>query len=369
MASEITALTTILGDENSLGKAERSEAGFDNVSIGDSAVDTPNITDMTLEISHLHQRILKWKGDLESQLSKACHDAKKAHDERIFANQEHELKVKQLNERYTNLTKGVSEEMNTKFKELSGKLTTAERALSEREAEIEKLKDEVKVSVSASHEAQRSAIELERKITGSERKNSELSYECEQLKERFKRKDEMASELEEKLSELREKCNKLELSEAESNKRIAELQGEIKAKEVVLERVQESYEKLNGMVFGSFEELESELKSRLVDRERGLQNQSAENRRLETSIVEIKQQNRDLSNKLEEANAKIADLENASIETDTVIRDLKNQLNSVEQNQDTFMLELKDTLQPVGGVDVPDGNHVMKDFRKMILKV
>lgn len=324
---------------------------------------------MTLEISHLHQRILKWKGDVESQLSKACSDAKKAHDERIFANQEHELKIKQLNERYTNLTKGVSEEMNTKVRELSGKLKTAEKALGEREAEIEKLKEEVKISVSASHEAQRSAIELERKITGSERKHSELSSECEQLRERFKRKDEMASELEAKLTELREKCAKLELNEAESNKKIAELQGELEAKEVVLERVQESYEKLNGMVFGSFEELESELKSRLVDRERGLQNQSAENRRLETNIVEIQQQNRYLSNKLEEASTKIADLENVNIENDTVIRDLKNQLNSAQQNQDTFMLELKDTLHPVEGLDVPDGNHVVKDFRKMILKV
>lgn len=346
------------------------------MSISDSTVETPTITDMTLDISHLHQRILKWKAEMETQLSRACSEARKAHDDRKFASQDYELKIKQLNERYTNLTKGVSEEMNAKVKELFVKLTTAEKALSEREAEIEKLKEEIKLSVSSSHEAQRSAIELERQITVSERKQSELTSECEQLKERLRRKDEMAGELETKLSELKEMCNKLELTGTESNKKVAELQGELKAKEVVVERVQESFEKLNGMVFGSFEELESELKSRLMDRERGLQNQSAENRRLETNIVEIQQQNRDLTHKLTNANAKIEELENACSDSQNVIQDLKMQLSSQERTQETFMSELNETFQLLvqdqdghQGQDVQDGHHVAKDSSKVILKV
>lgn len=334
-----------------------------------STAETPTITDMTLEISHLHQRILKWKADMESQVTKASNEAKKAHDDRKFASQDYELKIKQLNERYSNLTKGVSEEMNAKVKELFVKLTTAEKALSQREAEIENLKEEVKVSVSSSHEAQRSAIELEKHITVSERKQSELTSECEQLKERLKRKDEMTVELENKLSELKEKCNKLELSEAESKKKVAELQGELKAKEVVLERVQESFEKLNGMVFGSFEELEGELKGRLMDREKGLQNQSAENRRLETNMVEIQKRNRDLASKLAEANAKIEEIENASIESQNVIQGLKTQLNSQEQMRETFLSELNETFQSQEGVDVEDGHYVAKDLSKVILKV
>lgn len=363
-------------EENSLGKKEHLEGGLDNVSISDSTVETPTITDMTLDISHLHQRILKWKAEMETQLSRACSEARKAHDDRKFASQDYELKIKQLNERYTNLTKGVSEEMNAKVKELFVKLTTAEKALSEREAEIEKLKEEIKLSVSSSHEAQRSAIELERQITVSERKQSELTSECEQLKERLRRKDEMAGELETKLSELKEMCNKLELTGTESNKKVAELQGELKAKEVVVERVQESFEKLNGMVFGSFEELESELKSRLMDRERGLQNQSAENRRLETNIVEIQQQNRDLTHKLTNANAKIEELENACSDSQNVIQDLKMQLSSQERTQETFMSELNETFQLLvqdqdghQGQDVQDGHHVAKDSSKVILKV
>ena len=369
LASEVSALKATFVAENSLGKTELPDSGLDNVSMADSSVETPTVTDMTLEISHLHQRILKWKADMESQLSKASGEAKKAHDDRKFASQDYELKIKQLNERYSNLTKGVSEELNAKMKEMFVKLATAEKALSQRETEIENLKGEVRVSVSSSHEAQRTAIELEKLITASERKQSELTFECEQLKERLKRKDEMTVELETKVSELKEKCNKLELTETESNKKVAELQGELKAKEVVLDRVQESFEKLNGMVFGSFEELESELKGRLMDRERGLQNQSDENRRLETHMVDIQQRNRDLTHKLAEANAKVEEFENASIESQNVIQDLKTQLETQGQIKETFLSELNETFQSLEGVDVQDGHYVAKDFSKVILKV
>lgn len=57
-----------------------------------------------------------------------------------------------MNEWYINLMKGVLEEMNIKFKELFGKLIIVERVLSEREVEIEKFKDEVKVFVSVFYE-------------------------------------------------------------------------------------------------------------------------------------------------------------------------------------------------------------------------
>jgi len=362
LSSEIAALLGIFVEENSHGLAEHAEG--EPVSS-----EQPTITGMTLEVSHLHQKILKWKADQESQLSKACSEAKKAHDDRKFASQEYELKIKQLNEKYSNLMKGASEEAHAKAKELSVKLGATEKALSEREAEIETLKQEVKVSVASSHEAQRSAIELERQLTASERKQTEITSECEQIKGLLKRKEETVEELEAKVSELRQKCNNLETLETDSNKKVAALQGELNAKEVVLERVQESFEKLNGMVFGSFEELESELKTRLMDRERGLENQSAENRRLETNIVEIQQQNRELTNKLTDAKAKVEELENTNRKVQSVIQDLENQLSSQKQQQETFVSELKEAFQLHEDFDQTDGHHnIAKDCSKVILK-
>lgn len=41
------------------------------------------------------------------------------------------------------------------------------------------------------------------------------------------------------------------------------------------------------MVFGFFEELELEFKIRLLDREKGLESRSVENRRFEINMVEV----------------------------------------------------------------------------------
>ena len=385
LSSEVASLKSIFVAENSHELADNVESGSNDTNNTDSmSAEPPTITGMTLEISHLHRAILKWKSEQESQLSKAYNEAKKAQDERKFLSQEYELKNKQLNEKYSTLIKGISEDTHTKVQELSSKLSKAEIALSERDREIEMLKDEVKVSVGSSHEAQRSAIELERQLTTSERKQTELSSACEQFKERLKHKEEITLELETKLKELKEKCDKFESSEVESNKKVAELEGELKAKAVVLEQVQESFEKLNGMVFGSFEELETELRTRLLERETGLENQSAENRRLETNIVEIQQQNRDLNNQLADAKTKAKEMENSNNELQTVVQDLKLQLSSQQQDDERFLSELSEVLQTHEGTrsseqngytdgrsgykDQTDG-HGAKDFSRGVLKV
>ena len=370
LSSEVAELKGIFDNENSRGLADHSESDSDHTNVNNStSTEPPTITGMTLEISHLHQKILKWKAQQDFQLSKACSEAKKAHDDRKFASQEYELKIKQLNEKYSTLMKGASEGAQAKVKELSEKLHITEKVLSEREEEIETLKKEVKVSLASSHEAQRSAIELEKQLTTSVRKQTELASVCEQLNGRLKRKEEMAAKLETKLSELKQKCSELESLETDSKKKVAELQGELEAKDVVLERVQESFEKLNGMVFGSFEELESELKTRLIDRERGLENQSAENRRLETNMVEIQQQNRELNNKLTGAKATVEELENATKEAHNVIQDLKCQLSSQEKQQENLLSDLNEILQVNGDFDQQDGHHVARDFSKAVLKV
>ena len=370
LSSEVAELKGIFYDENSRGLADKTANDSDHTNVNNStSTEPPTITAMTLEISHLHQKILKWKAEQEFQLSKACNEAKKEHDDRKFASQEYELKNKQLNEKYSNLMKGASSDAQSKVKELSGKLCNAEKALSEREEEIESLKKEVKVSLASSHEAQRSAIELEKQLTTSVRKQTELASLCEQLNGRLKWKEEVAAKLETKLSEFKQKCSELESLETDSTKKVLELQGELKAKDVILQRVQESFEKLNGMVFGSFEELESELKTRLIDRERGLENQSAENRRLETNIVEIQQQNRELNNKLTDAKATVKDLENLNKEAQSVIQDLKCQLNSQEKQQENFMSDLYELLQVNENFDQHDGHHIARDFSKTVLKV
>lgn len=368
LSSEVAELKSIFVDGNSQGLTDHTDSGSNHTDITDAtSMEPPTITGMTLEISHLHQKILKWKADQDSQLSKACQDVKQAQDERKFAIQESELKIKQLHEKCGNLMKGVSDGANAKVQELSLKLSTADKALSEREAEIKTLQNEVKVSVASSQEAQKSAIELEKKLAASEKKQTELASAREQLDGQLKIKEDMVGELKAKLSELKQKCGKLESQETETSKLVAVLQGGLKAKEEVLQRVQESFEKLNGRVFSTSEEMESELKCQLLDRERGLENQSAENKKLETNIVEIQQQKRELSNKLAELNGTIEGLENANQEAQLIIQDLQHQLGSQEMKHENFLSQLLEALQVKKDFDQEDG-HITKDFGK-VLKV
>lgn len=367
LSSEVAELRAIFVDENSQGSTDHTDSGSNHTDMTDAtSTEPPTITGMTLEISHLHQKILKWKADQDSQLSKACQDVKQAQDDRKFAVQESELKIKQLHEKYSNLMKGVSDGANAKVQELSLKLNTADKAINEREAEIETLQNEVKVSLESSQEAQISAIEHEKKLAASEKKQTELASSCERLQDQLKIKEEMVGELNAKLSELKQKCGKLESQETETSKLVALLQGEVKAKEEVLQRVQESFEKLNGRVFSTSEEMESELKCQLLDRERGLESQSAENKKLETNIVEIQQQKRELSNKLTKLNATIEGLENSNREAQLTIQDLQRQLGSQEMNHENFLSELLEALQVNRDFDQEDGPRITKDFGKIL---
>ena len=369
LASEVSSLKAVFPDERFHGQADDDTEVFDDVSIPDSAVEAPNVTEITLEISHLHQRILSWKADLESKLTKATIDVKKAHDDRKFAVQEYELKLKQLNEKYSNLTRSAADNSNAKVKELCARLTTAEEALSEREAEIQQLRREVTLAVSSSQDAQRSAIDLERQLVVSERQRSELSAECEQLGEKLKDKEYVTEELKSNLSKQKEKFNQLELMDTVSNKNIAELEGELKAKSVALQRIQESFEKVNGMVFGSFEELELELKARLTGTERDLENQREENRRLARNIVDVERQNRELVCKFTETTDKVEELENNNGMLQNTIGDFQKQLSVLKKEYSVFLSDLFETLSPAGGHDEGDGDYVEKETNRVVSKV
>ena len=141
--------------------------------------------------------------------------------------------------------------------------------------------------------------------------------------------------------------------------------------------------RLSLFVYGNFR-LETELKTRLVERERGLENQSAENRRLETNIVEIQQQNRELNNQLADAKTKAEEMENSNNQLQTVVEDLKLQLSSQRQQEERFLSELNEVLQTHEGIDSSEQNgyageqndfedqtdgHGAKDFSRGVLKV
>ena len=332
--------------ENPLAKVSGDGDKFDTVSVPDSTIDCPSISDMTLDLSRIHQHILKWKSEMESRLSKTSHALKKADDDKKYAIRESELRVKQLHEKQLQLSVNSAEKSDAKTKELVDRLTEAENALRERDTEIKQLKEEVNKAVSSSHEAQRSAIDLEKQLTVSERAQSEIKSENIALRERLKAGVETREELENKIQECKKKITFFETTEIEQKEKLSEVQGDLKAKEVTLKTVQESFEKLNGMVFGSFEELEGELKSRLLEREKGLESKSAENRQLELSMVEQQQQNRELRQKISDKNLRVQELETACEKSLGREKDLETRLSTVQSHLEVLqdvILKVKET--------------------------
>ncbi|XP_032238548.2 FYVE and coiled-coil domain-containing protein 1 isoform X2 [Nematostella vectensis] len=293
LAIEVSSLRQLFADQSPLLAAENSD-GFDTVSVADQ----PSVSDLTLSVSRVHQQALRWKNDLETERYSAIQQAEKALEDRNFAIRESELKSKQLMEKYSLLSKTASEDANAKCRELKEKLSLAEKSLSDRDAELAQLRNEINQSVMAFNNAQRESIDLEKQLAATERKHNELISEYDSLNAKLQAREQHIAEQAVSIVEYKHRISSLEQNESECKERLFELTGSLRAKEVALENVQESFEKLNGMVFGSFEELEMELKGRLMDREKGLQNQSMENRKLAQSLDELRQQLRDMKNKL-----------------------------------------------------------------------
>ena len=268
---------------------------------------------------------------MESRLQYSQREAKRASEELQFTTQESELKIKQLNEKFTNLTKSASDESSARTRVLSETLKSAEGALNEREAEICRLKQELDKSVDGFRNSEKFLIDLERRLASSERELDAEKHARKQVEEGVAAKEKSLCELrldvERKQGTIEGLQEKVELSKGQ----LSEVKGELRAKGVALERVQESFEKLNGMVFGSFEELESELKSRLLDKDKGLECQAVENRKLELSMVDIQQHNRQMQKELAEAQVKIQELQTLDYERQIMIE--KMELEAVANAQ------------------------------------
>ena len=334
LSTEISALKDLFVNESRLAKGSNDGDAFDSLSISDSTIDVPSVSDMTLDLSRIHQQILKWKSEKESQIATVHHALKKAEDDKKYAIQESDLRVKQMHEKQVQLSITSAEKSDAKTKELTGRLTEAENALRERDAEIKQLREDVNMAISSSHEAQRSTIDLEKQLTVMKRTRNETCSENVALKEKLKNLVDIKEELENKTQEYKNKISSFEAIETEHKEKLSEVQGNLKAKEVTLKTVQESFEKLNGMVFGSFEELENELKSRLLEREKGLESKSAQNRQLESSVVELQQTNREMRRRLSDSNLKVTQLETAYEEAVGREKDLQARLTTAQRNSE-----------------------------------
>lgn len=331
LAAEVASLMEFF--ETEVMGLREGKAKYDNVSLT-SASETPTINELSLQVSGIHKRALQWKADFINERASSAHSLRKAQDDRQFAIQESELKTKQLMEKFSNLAKAAAEENEKKIAVLTEALAKAESTLQERDSELRALRDEVNKSVVSTSTAHKSAIELEKQLMATERKRTELESEIENLNNKIQSSEHSEGEFNDREKRLKERLTLLEDKEMEYKESISELRGNLKAKEVALENIQGSFEKLTGMVFGSFEELETNMKEKLVDKEKGLQNQTLENRKLELQATDLRHQLEETKTALSEHKSQLNNMEisykdsqNSNLELQQLVKDRDESLD------------------------------------------
>lgn len=341
LAAEVASLRELFNAKGTELKQEGTTTKYDSISL---TSDTPTITELTLQISSIHKRALLWKADFANERVSTVHELRKAQDDRQFAIQESELKNKQLTEKFTNLAKAATEERERKISKLTEALSLAEASLQERDAELRDLREEVNKSVVSSSTAHKSAIEIEKQLMASERRRTELEAEVENVKYKLQTIEQSEGELNDRETRMKKRIALYETKEFEYKENISELNGHLKAKEVALENIQESFEKLTGMVFGSFEEVEANMKEKLVDKEKGLQNQTLENRRLELQVTDLEHQLNETTAALMDNKAALSRIDNSFKDTQSSHSELEKLLEDRDGRLSdcmTFLRELR----------------------------
>lgn len=356
LAAEVASLREFFNPEGNLFNQD-AKTKFDNVSF---ASETPTITELTFQISNIHKRALKWKADFTNERVSSAHELRKAQDDRQFAIQESELKTKQLTEKFSNLAKTATEENERKISKLTEALSSAEAALQERDAELRELRDEINKSVVSSSTAHKSAMEIEKQLMVSERKRAEAESQLENLKQKLVTCKQSEGELDDREKRMKERIDQLKTKEAEYKDRISELSGQLKAKEIALDNIQESFENLTGMVFGSFEEVESNMKEKLVDREKGLQSQTLENRKLELQVTDLEHQLRKARTALANSKSSLSSLESCYKESESSKSALEKMLKDRDETFSDCMTFLQELQSELGnGSSTENGDNLL----------
>ncbi len=155
--AEISALKQMISRE-----LDNEKSGTDD-GIGESSMSStddaqPNISEVTLDISRLHQFILKWKSSNDSKLYKAEHEIERLMEENDRLTQDSNKQLTQLSERHQNLSDLASKEASLQIVDLQNKLRNAETGITEHKAKLGSLNEELE-KVSEHYKDSQKAVE------------------------------------------------------------------------------------------------------------------------------------------------------------------------------------------------------------------
>ena len=266
--------------------------------IGESSMSStddaqPNISDITLEISRLHQHILKWKSSNDAKVYKAEHEIQRLVEENDRLSQDSNAQLTQLAEKHQNLSDLASKEATLQIIDLQNKLRNAETVSSGHKSKLDSLNEELEKVTEHYKDSQKIIKNLEKDLSDTqestkklEGKNGTRQTECERLTEEN--------------SSLKSEILRSQQNEASLRNELKESESKLHIKTLEKDKIQEAFENVNGLVFGSFEDFESYYKSHLLAKEKGLEIKDTENKTLQQRLVQLTSDNERLKLELQE---------------------------------------------------------------------
>lgn len=306
----------------------------------------------------LNEDVIKLKLRKQNELDALNEQVLKLKDEKSRIENENDLRLKQLNERYANLQQLDSSVTNDKLKELYQKVTATELELNDYKAKCSLLSQDM-----SSLHKQVDTFQEENEHLKSE--NADLSNSCQQSQNELtsyklhEHSHECTSKiLENKMAELQKINDAAKVKEKELSEKLIDSESKLKVKENELLSLQEAFQKSTGLVVGSFKELKDELNNQLKEKTEVLHNVTSTNEDLAKSLVKEKSDFENVKNTLTK---NVNDAAKRQEEVEKIVSELKLKLAEEMKHHVLLQEFVSKVFETLNGNDETDHNADSED--------
>ena len=297
--AELSSLKQMISKEFEKDQATDELTGESSSSSNDEM--QLSITDVTLELSRLHQFILKWKSLIDSKKFQSENEIQKLAEENDRVSRESNVQLEQLTEKHDNLSKLALKESALQVTDTQNKLGAAENAVAQLKDEINSLSRQL-AEVSLSYEDCRESLAItKQQVTVLNGNKDEFEKEISSLKVKVQSQRSEHQTVRELNINLKSKLEESEAREVSLRNKLEESEAKLRIKALEQEKLQEAFQNVNGLVFDSFADFETYYKTQLLDKDKGLEVKDSENKTLERRLNLLTEENCKLKDELEQS--------------------------------------------------------------------
>ncbi|XP_066924085.1 FYVE and coiled-coil domain-containing protein 1-like [Clytia hemisphaerica] len=332
--------------------------------------ETLSLKDNIEKVRQITSNFEKLYGKITSDNSALKTELNRVKEENLKTNGDYELRLKQLNERYTSLQNMDISATEEKLKGLYDKLVITETELTESKVKLvssakenELLQNKLEISLNT----QKTLIEEKEQLR-------EQVEQCNAEIERTKHIEHCSEStnkiLEGKLSELQKVNGELKTKERELGNQVVQLDSQLKIRDNELESLKSAFEQSTGFVVGSFKELKNELNNQLLEKNSDISSMSSKNDNLIEESKSLSNQNGELQTRIETLEQKVLGESKKRDDLESIVQ-LQKQNLAVEMKHKSYLSScMQEIWSQLVESDHVDGKTTQQDldYNAMTLK-